>query len=174
MKASPPERQHASYLRRLLAENNIDYDKLKETYEQGGKPGLEKILKEEVSQLVRYLCIIGLSSVWLKIVNAKEEDLIELLVILDCFFDPDKQPVKPKTTWSRYPPNRRARPRSFSKGGKNRSKSRSQKESETKDDVKIEIKSEESTVLASSESENAPSVETSPRTDPVKVEVPAN
>lgn len=55
MKASPPERQHASHLRRLLAENNIDYDKLKEVFEQGGKPGLDKILKEEVV-LSLFLC----------------------------------------------------------------------------------------------------------------------
>lgn len=108
----------------------------------------------------------------LQIANAKEEDLTELLDILDCFFDPDKQPVKPKTTWSRFPPNRRPRPKSFSKGGKNRSKSRTKKEPE--EDVKIEVKTEESTTTASSGSENAPSVETSPRSEPVKVEVPAN
>lgn len=29
--------------------------------------------------------------------NAKEEDLDELLKILDCFFDPEKKPVQPKT-----------------------------------------------------------------------------
>lgn len=160
MKASPPERQHASHLRRLLAENNIDYDKLKEAYEQGGKTGLDKILKEEVSQLVTYLCF-RLTLVWLQIANPKEEDLIELLMILDCFFDPDKQPLKPKTTWSRFPPNRRSRPKSFSKGEKKRAKSRSKKESDTKDDVKSEV---------------SESFETSPRSDAVevKIEVPAN
>lgn len=55
MRASPPERQHATYLRRLLAENNINYDKLKEAYENGAKDGLDKVLKDEVSFS---LCII--------------------------------------------------------------------------------------------------------------------
>lgn len=44
------ERKHASHLRRLLAENNINYDKLKEAYETEAKEGLEKILKAEVNQ----------------------------------------------------------------------------------------------------------------------------
>lgn len=79
------ERKHASHLRRLLAENNINYDKLKEAYETEAKEGLEKILKAEV-------------------VNAEEQDLNELLEILDCFFDPEKKPVtnQPKV---RYYPN---------------------------------------------------------------------
>ncbi|KAJ8924456.1 hypothetical protein NQ315_007253 [Exocentrus adspersus] len=78
LKASRSERQHASYLRRLLAENNINYDKLKEAYDTGAKEGLEKVIKNEIA-------------------NAKEKDLNELLEILDCFFDPEKKAVQPKT-----------------------------------------------------------------------------
>ena len=77
MKATLPERRHASHLRRLLAENNIDYDKLKTAYENSAKDGIEEILKNEVP-------------------NAKEKDLTELLEILDCFFDPEKEAVQPK------------------------------------------------------------------------------
>lgn len=49
MKASFPERQHASHLRRILAENNFDYDKLKGAFDDSAKDGLEKALKSEVS-----------------------------------------------------------------------------------------------------------------------------
>lgn len=77
MKATLAERRHASHLRRLLAENNIDYDKLKTAYENSAKDGIEGILKNEVP-------------------NAKEKDLTELLEILDCFFDPEKKAVQPK------------------------------------------------------------------------------
>ncbi|XP_066142683.1 maternal protein exuperantia [Euwallacea fornicatus] len=147
MKASPPERQHASHLRRLLAENNINYDRLKETFESGGKEGLDKILKEEIA-------------------NAIEADLTELLEILDCFFDPDKQPIKPKTTWGRYR-NYRSRPKSFSKNRKNRLK-----DSESKDESSGKTESNTDTT-ASSGSENVASTETSPRNEPQRVEVPA-
>lgn len=58
MRASPPERQHASHLRRLLAENNINYDKLKEAYEKGAKDALDKILKEEVRYFLHNYFII--------------------------------------------------------------------------------------------------------------------
>lgn len=49
MRASYSERQHASHLRRMLAENNIDYDKLKEAYTADAKKGLEDILRNEVN-----------------------------------------------------------------------------------------------------------------------------
>lgn len=49
LKATLPERRHASHLRRLLAENNIDYEKLKTAYENGAKNAIEEILKNEVS-----------------------------------------------------------------------------------------------------------------------------
>lgn len=49
LRASRTERQHASHLRRLLAQNNINYTKLKEAYENGAKDGLDKVLKTEVS-----------------------------------------------------------------------------------------------------------------------------
>lgn len=48
MRATRTERQHASRLRRLLAENNIDYDKLKAAYEGEAKEGLQKLLLAEV------------------------------------------------------------------------------------------------------------------------------
>ncbi|XP_023016516.1 maternal protein exuperantia [Leptinotarsa decemlineata] len=77
LRASRSERQHASHLRRLLAENNINYDKLKLAYDSGAKEGLEQVIKTEVA-------------------NAKEKDLEELLEILDCFFDPEKKAIQPK------------------------------------------------------------------------------
>lgn len=49
LRASKAEREHAAHLRRLLAENNINYDKLKAAYEDGAKEGLEKVIKSEVS-----------------------------------------------------------------------------------------------------------------------------
>lgn len=52
MRASRQERQHASHLRRLLAENNINYDKLKQAYESGAKEGLETVIKNEVSMIL--------------------------------------------------------------------------------------------------------------------------
>ncbi|KAL1513977.1 hypothetical protein ABEB36_003308 [Hypothenemus hampei] len=151
MRASPPERQHASHLRRLLAENNINYDKLKEAYEKDAKEGLDKILKDEIA-------------------NAKEADITELLEILDCFFDPDKQPVKPKTTWYRFG-YRRPRPKSFNKN--RHSSSRSKKTSESKDGSGTNGNN------TSSGSDNVASNESSPRAEKgqeqqPKVEVPAN
>ncbi|XP_045483179.1 maternal protein exuperantia [Harmonia axyridis] len=86
------ERKHASHLRRLLAENNINYDKLKEAYETEAKEGLDKILKSEVA-------------------NAEEKDLTELLEILDCFFDPEKKPVQPKVRFYPNQNNNRKQPR---------------------------------------------------------------
>jgi len=146
MRASPPERQHASHLRRLLAENNINYDKLKEAYEKGAKDALDKILKDEIA-------------------NAKEADLTELLEILDCFFDPDKQPIKPKTTWSRY--NRRPRQKSFSKNRRSKSKNSESKENDSNED--------NNTSIDNASPDNAASTETSPRSEEQqKVEVPAN
>lgn len=102
-----------------------------------------------------------------QIANAKETDLSELLEILDCFFDPDKQPVKPKTTWNRYQ-NRRPRQKSLSKN--RRSSSRSKKDSESKEELGDNIVDNN----ASSGSDNVASNETSPRDEPQTVEVPAN
>lgn len=59
MRSTRPERQHASRLRRLLAENNIDYDKLKTAYEDEAKEGLQKLLQAEV-WLLRILCFVVL------------------------------------------------------------------------------------------------------------------
>ncbi|KAK9873246.1 hypothetical protein WA026_021734 [Henosepilachna vigintioctopunctata] len=99
------ERKHASYLRRLLAENNINYEKLKEAYDSEAKDGLDKILKTGVT-------------------NAGESDLKELLEILDCFFDPEKKPVQPKVRF--YPNqnnNRAPRQRRISHKDKNKKNS---------------------------------------------------
>ncbi|XP_018324338.1 maternal protein exuperantia-1 [Agrilus planipennis] len=90
LRATRSERVHASHLRRLLAENNIDYEKLKTAYQTSARQGIEKILKDEVP-------------------NAKEKDITELLEILDCFFDPDKKAVQPKP---RFFSNQRRVPRS--------------------------------------------------------------
>ncbi|EFA07494.1 maternal protein exuperantia-1 [Tribolium castaneum] len=90
LRASRPERQHATHLRRLLAENNINYDKLKQAYEDGAKDGLDKVLKSEVA-------------------NAKETELSELLDILDCFFDPEKKAVQPKPRYYQNNNNRKPR-----------------------------------------------------------------
>lgn len=51
MRATTTERRHATHLRRLLAENNIDYNKIKATYDNGAKTALEEVLKKEVSLL---------------------------------------------------------------------------------------------------------------------------
>lgn len=88
LRATLPERRHASHLRRLLAENNIDYDKLKTAYDNSAKNGIEEILKNEVP-------------------NAKEKDITELLEILDCYFDPEKKAVQPKP---RFYANQNRRP----------------------------------------------------------------
>lgn len=77
MRSNWANRQHASHLRRLLAENNIDYNLLSNSFGDGGRRALEDLLKTHVA-------------------NAKEEDFAELLEILDCYFDPEKKPVQPK------------------------------------------------------------------------------
>lgn len=104
LKASRPDRQNANRLRRLLAENNINYDKLKDAYATEAKEGLDKILKSEVT-------------------NAKEKDLSELLEILDCFFDPGKKPVQPKEQG--YQNNNRGTSRQRKFSGRNRKNSAS-------------------------------------------------
>lgn len=77
MRSNSANRQHASHLRRLLAENNIDYNQLSSSFGDGGRTALEGLLKKNVP-------------------NAKDEEFTELLEILDCYFDPDKKPVQPK------------------------------------------------------------------------------
>ncbi|CAG9766434.1 unnamed protein product [Ceutorhynchus assimilis] len=137
MRASPPERQHASHLRRLLALNNINYDRLQDAYEKGAKDGLDKILKDEIS-------------------NAKEADLTELLDILDRFFDPEKQPLKPKpwNRYGRYSQQGHGRNRESPSGKKKISES---KEADTSGDTNT----------------SSGSAEASPRSE-IKTEVPAN
>ncbi|XP_012260677.1 maternal protein exuperantia isoform X2 [Athalia rosae] len=67
------ERQHASLLRRLLAEAGVDYAELKEAWSSGKKEGLQKLISQ-------------------KITGAKDEEGAELLEVLECHFDPEKKP----------------------------------------------------------------------------------
>ncbi|XP_076267877.1 maternal protein exuperantia [Rhynchophorus ferrugineus] len=148
LRASAAERQHASHLRRLLAMNNINYDKLREAYEEGAKGALDKILKEEIA-------------------NAKEADLTELLDILDCYFDPDKQPIKPKTQWNSKYRGNNSRPYR-----NRRSTSRSKKGSESKGEESV---TDPNTSTENNSTDTTVSAETSPRSEnQIKVEVPAN
>lgn len=97
LQASRSERQRVAHLRRLLVENNIDYDKLKDVYDDAGKQGLAKILESQIE-------------------NVKESELKELLNILDCFFDPEKEPVQPKRPKPQFgQPTPRPSRKSFSK-----------------------------------------------------------
>ncbi|XP_076679899.1 maternal protein exuperantia [Andrena cerasifolii] len=74
------ERQHASPLRRLLAESGIEYSQLKEAWSDGQKEGLDKLLKE-------------------KLTTADEKKMEDLMVVLEGHFDPAK---KPKSRISTY------------------------------------------------------------------------
>ncbi|CAG9821654.1 unnamed protein product [Phaedon cochleariae] len=102
LRASRLERQHASHLRRLLAENNINYDQLKTAYDSEAKEGLEKVIKSELftpykMNRLRWLKFYSMSCpLSPKVANANEKDREELLEILDCFFDPEKKAVQPK------------------------------------------------------------------------------
>ncbi|XP_011298567.1 maternal protein exuperantia [Fopius arisanus] len=73
------ERQHASPLRRLLAESDIDYAQLMEAWSKAEKYGLEKLIKERAS-------------------SATSTEIEDLLEVLECHFDPEKTPkVKVET-----------------------------------------------------------------------------
>ncbi|XP_078034736.1 maternal protein exuperantia [Augochlora pura] len=67
------ERQHASPLRRLLAEAGIDYAQLETAWNSGKKEGLEKLIKERRT-------------------TTDEKKIEDLLIILESHFDPDKEP----------------------------------------------------------------------------------
>ncbi|XP_017776858.1 PREDICTED: maternal protein exuperantia [Nicrophorus vespilloides] len=125
LKATPTERQHASHLRRLLAENNIDYEKVKVAFESSAKDGLEAVLKAEI-------------------LNAKEEDMNELLEILDCFFDPEKKAVQPKPRF--YQNNGRFRKKSESRSDKPMNKNNNNNVKEESIEVKAEVEDEVVTV----------------------------
>ncbi|KAI4497881.1 hypothetical protein M0802_006997 [Mischocyttarus mexicanus] len=76
-KASRKERQHASPLRRLLAEAGIEYMQLQEAWSDAQKVGLEKLIKE-------------------KLIAAEDKKVDDLIKVLESYFDPDKNP-KTKT-----------------------------------------------------------------------------
>ncbi|XP_046751593.1 maternal protein exuperantia [Diprion similis] len=76
LRQSRRERQHASLLRRLLAEANVDYAELQDVWLTEKKEGLQKLIKEKVT-------------------GAKEKEEEELLEVLECHFDPEKK-MKPR------------------------------------------------------------------------------
>ncbi|XP_015598178.1 maternal protein exuperantia [Cephus cinctus] len=73
LRVSRRERQHASPLRRLLAEAGVEYAVLQEAWSTGQKEGLEKLIKEKVTA-------------------AETNQLEDLLDVLECHFDPLKKP----------------------------------------------------------------------------------
>ncbi|XP_076645145.1 maternal protein exuperantia [Halictus rubicundus] len=68
------ERQHASPLRRLLAEAGIEYAELEKAWNNGKKEGLEKLIRE-------------------KLTTTEEKKIEDVLIILESHFDPDKKPT---------------------------------------------------------------------------------
>lgn len=77
LKSTKVDRVFASRLRRLLAENNINYEKLEATWKENGIEGLSNILNN-------------------KITFEEEKENSDLLEILECHFDPEKKPLQPK------------------------------------------------------------------------------
>ncbi|XP_076292454.1 maternal protein exuperantia [Lasioglossum baleicum] len=67
------ERQHASPLRRLLAEAGIEYAELEKAWNNGKKEGLEKLIRE-------------------KLTTTEEKNIEDVLIVLESHFDPDKKP----------------------------------------------------------------------------------
>ncbi|EFN64352.1 Maternal protein exuperantia [Camponotus floridanus] len=67
------ERQHASPLRRLLAEAGIVYSELQDAWTNSKKDGLEHLMKE-------------------KLPKVDEKKLEDLMIILERHFDPEKKP----------------------------------------------------------------------------------
>lgn len=67
------ERQHASPLRRLLAEAGIEYSELQEAWTNAKKEGLEHLVKE-------------------KLPKVEDKKIDDLLIILERHFDPEKRP----------------------------------------------------------------------------------
>ncbi|XP_065166895.1 maternal protein exuperantia isoform X2 [Atheta coriaria] len=130
MKGTPPERQHASHLRRMLAENCVDFEICKSAYEKSTRDGLNNILITQVQ-------------------NLKDEEKEELLEILDCYFDPEKKAVQPKPKFFQNHKNRRYRTKS---GSKDKNANRIEAEGDEKHDksekvdkkIKIKVEDEES------------------------------
>lgn len=67
------ERQHASPLRRLLAEAGFEYAELEKAWNNGKKEGLEKLIRE-------------------KLTTTEEKKIEDVLIVLESHFDPDKKP----------------------------------------------------------------------------------
>lgn len=66
------ERQHASPLRRLLAEAGIEYAELEKAWTDGKKEGLEKLIRE-------------------KLTTTEEKNIEDVLIVLESHFDPEKK-----------------------------------------------------------------------------------
>ncbi|KAJ2938733.1 hypothetical protein O0L34_g3344 [Tuta absoluta] len=77
LRSARPERKRVTQLRRLLADAGLLYDQLKGAWDEHQLQGLEK----QLAALT---------------VNAKDEDIKELIEIFDCHFDPAKEPKGPK------------------------------------------------------------------------------
>ncbi|XP_066587722.1 maternal protein exuperantia-like [Prorops nasuta] len=73
IRRSRRERQHATPLRRLLAEAGINYIQLQEAWTEGKKEGIEKILKDKLSK-------------------PDEKKIEDLMMILVNHFDSEKKP----------------------------------------------------------------------------------
>lgn len=84
LRSARPERKRVTQLRRLLADAGLLYDQLKDAWQEQKLEGLQKQLESLT-------------------INAKEEDIKELIEIFDCHFDPSKEPKGPKP---RVPRNR--------------------------------------------------------------------
>ncbi|CAD6201303.1 GSCOCG00000104001-RA-CDS [Cotesia congregata] len=95
MTASRRERQHVTPLRRLLAEAEIDYEQLKKVWESDKMKSMEELIKK-------------------KLAKATDKEKLDLLVILEGHFDPEKEPkikvevpeVKKKRNLSKKPRNK--------------------------------------------------------------------
>ncbi|XP_022913063.1 maternal protein exuperantia-1 [Onthophagus taurus] len=133
LRATATERQHASHMRRILAENNIDYDQLRTAFDNNAKDGLEKVLRENIVQSEE--------------TNVKEEEIKELLEILDCFFDPEKKAVQPKPRFYANHHNGPRKPGNKQRGfvdkeNKDKNANMMSAVDEKKPEIKTEIKTE--------------------------------
>lgn len=89
LRSARPERRRVTQLRRMLADAGLLYDQLKDAWEEQKLTGLET-----------QLASLSLST------SAKEEDIKELIEILECHFDPAKEPKGPKVRLPRVKNNK--------------------------------------------------------------------
>lgn len=104
MYTSREERLRAATLRKLLVEANLDYEKLQGAWNKNKLEGtffhISVFFSRSIIMFsnVDVLYVLGLKSE-LECLNANEEKLKELIEILDCHFDPEKESkgLKPRT-----------------------------------------------------------------------------